>query len=596
MALPGAAGYDLAVSEPAAALPKICLNMIVRNEAHVIQETLNEVAPYLSAWVIVDTGSDDGTQELIKRHMAALGIPGELHERPWLNFGHNRSEALLLAQGHGDYIWVVDADDKPSGTIDFTQLSADIYSMRIAQEGDVYWRPQLFRAGLPIRYEGVVHEYVVCDAPNVLVRLEGNYHIESRRLGARNLDPQKYARDRDLLLAEIERDPDDPRSVFYLAQSYYDLGDFVNACEWYARRAEMSGWSEETYLALYRQAEALSCLDAPWPDVQDAYLRAWEFRPTRAEALYAIALRYRQDQRYQLGYLFARHAAEIPFPDTDELFVRRDIHGWRAIDEQAVCGSWIGKYAEAFTLWRQLLARADITDEDRRRIAQNRDLCVPTMIAAASPYPDAALLQRLVADNLAHPKRGPSDPDIAVSLIAGPDRETTEQTLNSFLRCCTDITRVRRFLVFDAGLSESDQSWLLERYGFLEFAKADPAESSTTPHSRIAYARTQIHEKFWLHLGQGWRFFAPENLITRLTAVLQNEPEVFQVAINFTDALTLTGSSASESSVRRTPAAGRYVLTDTVANGPAMCDTTRAVTLGTASLDEVLCITAVRPE
>jgi hypothetical protein len=79
---------------------------------------------------------------------------------------------------------------------------------------------------------------------------------------------------------------------------------------------------------------------------------------------------------------------------------------------------------------------------------------------------------------------------------------------------------------------------------------------------------------------------------------------VFQVAINYTDANTLTAASAPEQAVRRTPDAGRYVLTDQVAHGPAMIDTTRldragaadpAAGLRTASLDEVLCIQPDQP-
>ena len=59
--------------------------MIVRNEAHSVREVLDAVAPYITSWVIVDTGSEDGTQDVIRGHMAGLGIPGELHERPWRN-------------------------------------------------------------------------------------------------------------------------------------------------------------------------------------------------------------------------------------------------------------------------------------------------------------------------------------------------------------------------------------------------------------------------------------------------------------------------------------------------------------------------------
>jgi glycosyltransferase involved in cell wall biosynthesis len=96
----------------------------------------------------VDTGSDDGTQDLIRNHMAALGIPGDLHERPWRNFGDNRTEALTLAHGHGDYIWVIDADDTVLGTPDFTRLSADIYMLRRIHGSTISWRPELFRDGV----------------------------------------------------------------------------------------------------------------------------------------------------------------------------------------------------------------------------------------------------------------------------------------------------------------------------------------------------------------------------------------------------------------------------------------------------------------
>ena len=120
--------------------------------------------------------------------------------------------------------------------------------------------------------------------------------------------------------------------------------------------------------------------------------------------------------------------------------------------------------------------------------------------------------------------------------------------------------------------------------------------------------------QYWLHLDHGWQFFAPDNLITRLIAVLDAEPQVFQVAINLADAVELTGISAPEHAVRRTADAGRYVLTETVARGPSMFHTARlaqaggiggtdpdpitelarsAATAGlqTATLDEVLCIT-----
>ncbi|WP_424394994.1 tetratricopeptide repeat protein [Mycobacterium sp.] len=420
----------------------------------------------------------------------------------------------------------------------------------------------------------------------------------------RDVDPHK--RFIDQLMAEVTRNPADARPVFLLAQVYFHAGDFANARKWFARRLEMDSLAstEEVYWAMLRVAHSMEMLGEPWPDVQDAYLRAWEFRPTRAEPLYALARRYANENRHRLGYLFAERAAEIPPPEDDMIVPHPDIYTWRAAEVKAICANYIGKQAEAFTLCRRLLARPDILDGDRQRMAGNRDVSVPTMLEAASAYPDS-LARNLIS--------GPHDSEVTVTLVAGADRAAAEQTLNSFLNCCTDVARVGRFLMIDAGLSAQDRAILQKRYEFVDFADCSAGHAHG---AELEQLRDQIHGRYWLHLGQGWQFFAPENLITRLIAVLDAETQVFQVGINLADAVKLTGTSAPEQTVRRTPDAGRYVLAETVARGPSMFDTARldrtggmdstdpdpiaelgrcaaAAGLQTASLDEVLCITAV---
>ena len=44
----------------------VCLNMIVKNEIKVIRRCLNSVKHLIDYWLIVDTGSTDGTQARIK--------------------------------------------------------------------------------------------------------------------------------------------------------------------------------------------------------------------------------------------------------------------------------------------------------------------------------------------------------------------------------------------------------------------------------------------------------------------------------------------------------------------------------------------------
>jgi tetratricopeptide (TPR) repeat protein len=418
----------------------------------------------------------------------------------------------------------------------------------------------------------------------------------------RDVDPnQRFI---DLLQPEVTHNPEDVRQVSMLAQVYFQAGDFANARRWFARMIEIGGSDEGTFFAMLRLAQSMEMLGEPWPDVHEAYLRAWECRPTRAEPLYDIARHYIAEKRARLGYLYAQRAAEIPLPEDDMTIPHPDLYAWRTTFQQLVCAYHIDKQAEAFTLSRRLLARPDIPDSDRQGIASIRDLPVPTMLEAASSYPDV-LARNLIA--------GPRDAEVTVSLIAGPDRAATEQTLNSFLHCCTDVSRVGHFLVGDAGLSAQDRAILQKGYKFLEFTDCSPGNARG---AQLKALRDQIDGRYWLHLGQGWQFFAPENLITRLTAVLDAEAQVFQVGINLADAAGLTGISAPEQTVRQTADAGRYVLAETVAKGPSMFDTTRldqaggvpgtdpdpitelarraaAAGLRTASLDEVLCITAV---
>ena len=170
------------------------------------------------------------------------------------------------------------------------------------------------------------------------------------------------------------------------------------------------------------------------------------------------------------------------------------------------------------------------------------------MIEAASGYPDPLVRNAIAAPGRVHAHhRRESEAEVTVSLIAGPDLVATQQALNSFLNCCNDVSRVGRFLLIDAGLSAADREMLTALYEFVEIVHLGPDDAEGI---QLAQVRELICGRFWLHLDQNWRFFAPENLITRLTAVLDAEADVFQVAINLAGAITLTGASAPEDAVR----------------------------------------------
>jgi glycosyltransferase involved in cell wall biosynthesis len=377
--------------------PTICLNMIVRDEAHVVRETLDSVASLVDCVVVVDTGSSDGTIETIRGWMEERGLPGEIHERPWRDFGTNRTEALQLAHGWADYIWVIDADDVLVGDLDLSGLRADSYLLSY-REGIHYWRRQIFRDGLRWRYHGVVHEFPVCEDPATEERIEGDYHIASRRLGARNQRPDKYERDATLLREELERDGEDTRAVFYLAQSCFDAGDYAEAHRWYSRRTEMGGFAEEVFYSWMRCAACRTLQDEPWERALAAYLSAYQSRPVRAEPLYEIARHYRLADDFELGYLFARRAAEIDEPD-DLLFVDSAVYQWKALDELAVSAYYTGRYDECFAVCNDLLGSTALPETERARVQSNRESCAAKLnerpIGGAKPRGSMELASRV---------------------------------------------------------------------------------------------------------------------------------------------------------------------------------------------------------
>src|SRR5579872_450172 len=150
-----------------------CLNMIVKNEAAVIARCLESVKPILDSWCIVDTGSTDGTQNIIRSILK--DIPGELHERPWRNFGHNRSEAIELASPRADYLFFIDADEVLETAEGFRlpELDRDAYQLAMRSGANEYFRLGLVATRLKWRSVGVLHEYLEADRPYAPATLDG---------------------------------------------------------------------------------------------------------------------------------------------------------------------------------------------------------------------------------------------------------------------------------------------------------------------------------------------------------------------------------------------------------------------------------------
>ncbi len=352
-------------------MKSVCLNMIVKDEKNVIQECLQSVKPLIDYWVIVDTGSSDGTQAIIKKCMH--GLPGKLFERPWVHFAHNRNEAIDLAKNKGDYLLFLDADEKlihPKGFV-WPALQMDCYvatGKYYKQEDIEFGRILLINNHLEWEWAGVVHEEIRGrkSQPRKGAMLH-DISILTDLGGARSKDPKKTMKDALLLESALKEDPKNSRYVFYLALSYDVAKETHPALKNYLKRSVMDGNDGEIFYSLYRIARLQESIGLSPEIIMDSYRKAYQFRPSRAEPLYYLAKFIMQKRNYSASYKILKSALSIPYPK-DQVFVESSIYQYDALWLFAECSFHLQHYQETYQVFLQLLSIQNLPIEYRTQL------------------------------------------------------------------------------------------------------------------------------------------------------------------------------------------------------------------------------------
>jgi len=364
---------------------ELCLVMIVKDEEDSIEKCLKSVAPFISYWVIVDTGSSDDTINVINRVTAELNIPGELHERPWVNFEVNRTESLELAKGKCDYRWIIDADDEfvledgvTNPFIGLNDKSIDCFQLKYKLSGLQYYRAQIVKSDQDWCYKGVLHEYLFLDKPEQKHSQVKGAHVKAdiSPLKRASSVEEKYANDAKILEKALETEPDNQRYMFYLAQSYRDSQQDEKAFEAYKKRAEAGGWEEEVYYSMYMMAKIKEKLKAPIEEVTQYYSKAWEYRPQRLEAAFHVMRKLREQKRFVLAFAYGNIASKSP-GCSDILFVEPEMWQWRLLDEFSLAAYYTGN-PEMSIEKTSAIINADffgkLNEKEQARLKRNLDL------------------------------------------------------------------------------------------------------------------------------------------------------------------------------------------------------------------------------
>jgi FkbM family methyltransferase len=291
--------------------PYLCLNMIVKNESHIIKDTLTKLLnkiPSIDYWVISDTGSTDKTKEIISNFFKERNIKGEIFDDEWKDFGHNRTLALEHAYKKSKYLLVFDADDEICGDFVLPDLKIDSYHLQFGDtNGTSYTRTQIVNNKKKWKYVGVLHEIITCtEHTDGMDIIKGKYYTISGKSGSRSQDQNKYQKDALVLEKAYEEavknnDGLYNRYGFYCANSYYDCGKWEDAIKWYKITLGNQNWSQEKYVSCSRLYNCYSALNQK--ETGMFYLvKSFSYDKERAECLYELVSYYCCNEMNEVAY------------------------------------------------------------------------------------------------------------------------------------------------------------------------------------------------------------------------------------------------------------------------------------------------------
>ena len=362
---------------------KLALNFICKDESHVISKMLESCKSITDLIVVNDTGSTDGTQDIIRKFGEDNNIPTYVFERPFDDFEKSRNHSIQkLKEVVAELGWDAnkvhgywfDCDETLiiDPKFDKNQFTKDLYMINTYIGQMKYTRNTFFKVSKPFRWYGPVHEFIICDKQNISSGLAEGIHVDVKMEGAswKGNIPEKYKSHAFVLEKYIDNDRKDPRWVFYTAQSYHDSASIPDnkeeneerlrrSLKYYKERVSRpDGYPEELFYAQYRIGTIMRSLEDPWNLVHQECLKAYNMDPIRGESIKTIIDYYLQVNEWNMAYLYTKFAkvnfhGKNPYP-TRLLFVDEALYIWKFAESHAAACFYTGRMDEAKATFNEI--------------------------------------------------------------------------------------------------------------------------------------------------------------------------------------------------------------------------------------------------
>lgn len=301
----------------------IHLCVMVKNGGDQFEQMLTDNLPLIDRWTIMDTGSTDNTKDIIHRVLVGKK-KGELIEMPFENFRENRNALLDTAGSVCKYTLMLDDTYVVTGDLRHflnevrgDQFS-DSFSIFIKSDDMEYGSNRILKTYRKLRYLYKIHE--VIDPKhnnNVIIPIEKSCLFDRRFDYMEKRTMERKALDLKLLYEELEDDPDNPRTHYYLGQTYNLLGDYENAYKWFKARVEHTntGFIQEKVDAAFEMSRIANFrLNKPWEECLEYYNRCFELDRSRPEAMYFIGMHHYLNNEFEKAFEFLEKAFNIGYP------------------------------------------------------------------------------------------------------------------------------------------------------------------------------------------------------------------------------------------------------------------------------------------